>query len=134
MQLVDRIVAPLRRPAGGVQGLAAAAPSVVTVILAIVIAAQLAALVWRALGSGDAGVDAAEQEFLPPQPAVDLPAIVNAHLFGVAADSGDPSMAPATSANLSLTGTLAGRGQSAVWRFDVRRASRFPRTAGAARH
>jgi general secretion pathway protein C len=108
MQLVDRIVAPLRRPAGGGPGLAGAAPSVVTVILAIVIAAQLAALVWRALGSGDAGVDTAEQELLPPQPAVDLPAIVNAHLFGVAADSGDPSMAPATSANLSLTGTLAG--------------------------
>ena len=115
MQLVDRIVAPLRRPAGGVQGLAAAAPAVVTVILAIIIAAQLAALVWRALGSGDAGVDAAEQEFPSPQPAVDLPAIVNAHLFGVAADSGDPSMAPATSANLSLTGTLAGREPEHGW-------------------
>ena len=34
MQLVDRIVAPLRRPAGGVQGLAAVAPSIATVVLA----------------------------------------------------------------------------------------------------
>ena len=29
---------------------------------------------------------------------------------------------------------VAGRGQSAVWRFEMRRASRFPRAAGAARH
>jgi len=115
MQLVDRIVAPLRRPSGGVQGLAAAAPTIATVVLAIVIAAQLAALVWRALGAGDAELEAEAVDFAPQAPAVDLPAIVNAHLFGVAADSGDPSSAPATSANLALTGTLAGREPEQGW-------------------
>jgi len=115
MQLVDRIVAPLRRPSGGVQGLAAAAPTIATVVLAIVIAAQLAALVWRALGAGDAELEAEAVDFAPEAPAVDLPAIVNAHLFGVAADSGDPSSAPATSANLALTGTLAGREPEQGW-------------------
>ena len=115
MQLVDRIVAPMRRPAGGVRGLAAAAPSVATVILAIVIAAQLAALVWRALGAGGDAEVAEVPDTAPAAPVVDLPAIVNAHLFGVAADSGDPSQAPATSANLLLTGTLAGRDPEHGW-------------------
>jgi general secretion pathway protein C len=115
MQLVDRIVAPLRRPAGGAQGLATVAPSIATVVFAILIAAQLAALVWRALGSGGEG-DVTDVADLPPvAPTVDLPAIVNAHLFGVAANSGDPSQAPATTANLSLTGTLAGREPEHGW-------------------
>ena len=115
MQLVDRIVAPMRRPSGGAQGLAAAAPTVATVVLAIVIAAQLASLVWRALGSGDAEAGSEAVDYVPEAPAVDLPAIVNAHLFGIAADTGDPSAAPATSANLSLTGTLAGREAEQGW-------------------
>ncbi|HEU4515860.1 MAG TPA: type II secretion system protein GspC [Steroidobacteraceae bacterium] len=115
MQLVDRIVAPLRRPSGGAPELASAAPTIATVLLAIVIAAQLASLVWRALGSGDAELDAGAVDDTPQAPAVDLPAIVNAHLFGVAADTGDPSTAPATSANLSLTGTLAGREPEQGW-------------------
>jgi general secretion pathway protein C len=106
----------LRRPAGGGGSLAAAAPSIATVVLAIVIAGELAALVWRALGgSGDDGSVIDATEVTPPAPSVDLPAIVNAHLFGVAADSGDPSSAPATTANLALTGTLAGREPEHGW-------------------
>ncbi|MGH8130511.1 MAG: type II secretion system protein GspC [Steroidobacteraceae bacterium] len=116
MQLVDRIVAPWRRPAGGTPaGLAGAAPSLVTFVLILVLAAQLAALLWRALG-------ASGPESAPPPPAatseappIDLAAIVNAHLFGIAAVSGDPSMAPATSANLTLAGTLAGREPEQGW-------------------
>jgi len=116
MQFVDRIVAPMRRPGtAGRGGINATAPTLVTLVLVLVIAAQLAALLWRALGSGD------ETE-LPPAPvdvnvaqAVDLPAIVNAHLFGVAQNSGDPSDAPATSANLALAGTLAGADPSTGW-------------------
>ncbi len=109
MQLVERIVAPLRRPAGGASSsLAAAAPSLVTFLLILVIAAQLAALLWRALGSSGTDSNAPSAPVAPEAPAVDLTAIVNAHLFGVAASSGDPSMAPATAANLTLAGTLAG--------------------------
>ena len=115
MQLVDRIVAPLRRPAGGGGGLAAAAPSIVSVILAIVIAAQLAALVWRALGTSEDGGEAGVPAIGTPEPAIDLPAIVNAHLFGMAAASGDPNDAPATTANLLLSGTLAGREPEHGW-------------------
>jgi general secretion pathway protein C len=109
MQLVDRIVAPWRRPTSGAPAaLAGAAPTLVTVILVIVIAAQLAALLWRALGSGGADPEPVTSASTPETPAVDLAAIVNAHLFGVAASSDDPSQAPATSANLTLAGTLAG--------------------------
>ena len=91
MQLVERISAPLRRPAGGVRGLAAAAPTIAAVVLAIVIAAQLASLVWRVLGSSDGDPGVETPDFAPSAPAVDLPAIVNAHLFCIAADAGDPS-------------------------------------------
>ncbi len=115
MQLVDRIVAPWRRPEGGARGLAAAAPSIVTVVLAVAIAAQLAALAWRALGSADDGSGGPAPDIAPPAPAVDLAAIVNAHLFGVARESGDPNDAPATTANLTLAGTLAGREPEHGW-------------------
>lgn len=115
MQLVDRIVAPLRRPASGGAGLAAAAPSIVTVLFAVVIAAQLAALVWRTFGSTDEGDAVPAPDVAPPAPAVDLAALVNGHLFGIAAESGDPNEAPATTANLTLTGTLAGREPEHGW-------------------
>jgi general secretion pathway protein C len=116
MQLVDRIVAPLRRPGtAGRAGMAAAAPTLATLVLVVLLAAQLAALLWRALGSGEeAGVPSAEID-VGTLPAVDLPAIVNAHLFGVAQHSGDPSDVPATSANLTLAGTLAGPDPSTGW-------------------
>jgi general secretion pathway protein C len=115
MQLVDRIVAPWRRPAGGAaSGVAGAAPTIASFVFVLVIAAQLAALLWRVLGStGDSAGPAAV--VAPAAPAVDLNAIVNAHLFGVAPDSGDPSDAPATAANLTLTGTLAGREPEHGW-------------------
>jgi general secretion pathway protein C len=116
MQLVDRIVAPWRRPAGGApSGLAGAAPTIVSFLLVLVIAAQLAAFLWRALDSGDRDSTADAPVVAAPPPAVDLTAIVNAHLFGVAAASGDPSDAPATTANLALAGTLAGREPEHGW-------------------
>jgi len=115
MQLVDRIVAPWRRPAGGAgPGLAGLAPSIVSVILICVIAGELAALLWRAVGSTE-GDPAPVPAVVPQAPAVDLTAIVNAHLFGVASETGDPSTAPATSANLTLAGTLAGREPEHGW-------------------
>ena len=116
MQLVDRIVAPLRRPSGGLRaGVATAGPSLATLVLVIVLAAQLAALLWRALGStGSEGPQPVAVD-VPAAPTIDLAAIVNAHLFGVAAATGDPSNAPATSANLTLAGTLAGPDPAVGW-------------------
>jgi general secretion pathway protein C len=116
MQLVDRIVAPFRGAEGALPPrVVAAAPMLLTVVLVILLAAQLASLLWRVLGTTDSGS--------PPPPvvdtsaaqAVDLQSIVNAHLFGVASLSGDPNDAPATSANLTLAGTLAGIDPGQGW-------------------
>ena len=116
MQLVDRIVAPLRRPGtAGRAGLASAAPMLATIALVIVIAAQLAALLWRGLGSEEDATLPTEPVDTVATPAVDVPAIVNAHLFGIAKSSGDPSEAPVTSANLTLAGTLAGTDPENGW-------------------
>jgi len=116
MQLVDRIVAPLRRPAGGASaGLAGAAPAIVSFLLVLAIAAQLAALLWRLLGSGESASQDVSAGLPSPAAGVDIAAIVNAHLFGVAPQSGDPSDAPATTANLTLAGTLAGREPENGW-------------------
>jgi general secretion pathway protein C len=116
MQLVDRIVAPLRRPAGGAAaGLAGTAPTVVSFVLVLLIAAQLASLLWRVLASPDDAAPAVVPEIQAQARTVDIAAIVNAHLFGVAAGSGDPADAPATSANLTLAGTLAGREPEQGW-------------------
>lgn len=116
MQLVDRIVAPLRRPAGGMRaGAATAGPALATLVFVVVLAAQLAALIWRALGSTGPEGPRPMPVDLTAAPAIDLAAIVNAHLFGVAAVTGDPSSAPATTANLTLAGTLAGLEPSIGW-------------------
>jgi general secretion pathway protein C len=116
MQLVDRIVAPLRRPTGSAaSGLAGAAPTLVSFVLVLVIAAQLASLLWRVLGAPGEDASFVEPVVEPAVPAVDIAAVVNAHLFGVAAPSGDPSDLPATTANLTLAGTLAGREPEHGW-------------------
>lgn len=116
MQLVDRIVAPLRRPAGGAAaGLAGAAPTIVSFVLVLLIAAQLASLLWRVLGASESDGSAGPPVVQTQASNVDIAAIVNAHLFGVAAQSGDPSDAPATTANLTLAGTLAGREPEQGW-------------------
>lgn len=116
MQLVDRIVAPLRPSAGGMRaGLVTAGPSLATLVLVVVLAAQLAALIWRALGSAGSETPQQVPVDVGAAPTIDLAAIVNAHLFGVAAVTGDPSAAPATSANLTLAGTLAGTEPSVGW-------------------
>ncbi len=118
MELAARMIAPLRRADGDWrQALAASAPALVALLLVLVLAAQLASLLWRVLApAADSGGD------LPgahapqaPTAAVDLAAIVNAHLFGVAAVSGGPGLAPATTANLVLAGTLAGHEPERGW-------------------
>jgi general secretion pathway protein C len=94
--------------------LTAMAPTILSVILVVAIAAQLALTVLKFLA--------------PPElPAVALPAtsttgpnlagIVNAHLFGTAAieASGDAASAPTTSLRLVLAGTLAGSDPAQGW-------------------
>ena len=116
MQLIDRIVAPFRGAEGALpRGVVAAAPALLTVALVIVLAAQLASLLWRVMGSTGAATTLAPAVNAGATPAVDLGGIVNAHLFGVASMSGDPNAAPATAANLSLAGTLAGIDPEQGW-------------------
>ncbi|MBM2853074.1 MAG: ral secretion pathway protein [Steroidobacteraceae bacterium] len=116
MQLVDRIVAPFRGAEAALpRGVVAAAPMLLTILLVVVLAAQLASLLWRVMGStgGDATPSPVIDAGAPPP--VDLGSIVNAHLFGIANLSGDPNAAPATSANLALAGTLAGLDPGQGW-------------------
>jgi len=115
MQLVDRIVAPFRAAEGGLRdGMMAAAPMLLTIALVVLLAAQLASLLWRLLDSGGDS-PALPAVSVGSVPVVDLASIVNAHLFGVASASGDPSAAPATTANLVLAGTLAGLNPEQGW-------------------
>ncbi len=116
MQLVDRIVAPFRGAEGALAPrVVAAAPMLLTVVLVILLAAQLASLLWRVLGATDSGSPPPPVADTSAAQAVDLQSIVNAHLFGVASLSGDPNDAPATSANLTLAGTLAGTDPGQGW-------------------
>jgi general secretion pathway protein C len=116
MQLVDRIVAPFRGAEATLsRSVVAAAPALLTVALVIVLAAQLASLLWRVMGSTGAETMPTPAVDAGAVPAVDLGSIVNAHLFGVTSLSGDPNAAPATSANLALAGTLAGLDPEQGW-------------------
>lgn len=116
MQLIDRIVAPFRGAEAALpRGMVAAAPTLLTVLLIVVLAAQLASLLWRVMGSSGADATPAPAVDAGAAPAVDLGSIVNAHLFGVANLTGDPNSAPATSANLALAGTLAGLDPGQGW-------------------
>lgn len=108
-------------PSGGSAGPAAAravalAPTAVTVILVITLAAQLALLVWRLLAPPPSMAPlAASTEAAPTGP--NLAQIVQAHFFGTAAvaANGDAASAPATSLRLVLAGTIAGADPSKGW-------------------
>ena len=82
--------------------------------LVLVLAWQLVQLLWTALAAGPAAAISPAPDGAAPArsgPPIDIPAIVNAHLFGVAAAPGagevDPSAAPATQMSLVLVGTIA---------------------------
>lgn len=116
MLTVDRIVAPFRLGEGGLrEGLVTSAPLLAAAALVVVLAAQLASLLWRLLGPGDESTAGVVPVDAVPAPAIDLGSIVNAHLFGLAALSGDPLAAPATTAGLTLAGTLAGPDPEQGW-------------------
>ena len=99
-------------------GWARSLPTLVSGLLVVLIAWQLVQLGWTLLGArpgagpapgAPAPVTPIER---PAAPAFDLQAIVDAHLFGVAAPKaapgqGDPNAAPATQMPLVLVGTVA---------------------------
>jgi general secretion pathway protein C len=86
----------------------ARAPQVLTFVLALAVAAQLALIVvgltGRSRQAPPPAVDA-----MPAAPPLDIGTLINAHLFGNAAApaTGDAANAPATSMPLVLTGLFA---------------------------
>jgi general secretion pathway protein C len=90
-------------------------PLWVSVALVVVLAWQLVQLGWTVLGARKApppvAPGAAAAAAAPAGPAIDLQAVLNAHLFGVAgapeAGATDPSSVAATQMNLVLVGTIA---------------------------
>ena len=89
--------------------LLARAPQIVTFILALALAAQLALIVVGLAGGGRQTTPAIVQS-APPAPPLDIGGLVNAHLFGNAVvqnNSGDGVNAPPSSMPLVLAGVLA---------------------------
>jgi general secretion pathway protein C len=87
-------------------------PLWVSVALVVLLAWQAIQLVWTVIGAGPApsGQPASAAPAAATAPAIDVGAIVNAHLFGVAGstDAGtDPNAVAATQMNLVLVGTIA---------------------------
>src|SRR5688572_12441339 len=84
------------------------APQIVTFVLALAVAAQLALIVVGFTGRSRQPPPAATA-MSPPAPPLDIGALVNAHLFGNAAAqaTGDAANAPPSSMPLVLTGLFA---------------------------
>ena len=87
-------------------------PLLVSVVLVVLLAWQLIQLVWTLLGAGRAPAsEPAAATQTPAGSTIDVDAIVNAHLFGIAgapdAGSADPGAVAATQMNLVLAGTIA---------------------------
>jgi general secretion pathway protein C len=84
------------------------APQVVTFVLALALAAQLAFIVV-AMSSRSRQAGPSQLAALPPPPQLDIGTLVNAHLFGNAAvqANADAANAPPSSMPLVLAGVLA---------------------------
>ncbi len=88
------------------------APSLVSWGCAMLIAVELGRIAITALGSAplqSTQAPAAPSRSIPQQPPVDVQAVADAHLFGVAGANAnvDPNNAPVTAASLVLAGTIA---------------------------
>jgi len=117
MQIFHKLAAlGADRGSGIGPALLAQAPNLVTVLLVIALAAQLATLAWRLLAPAAPGTVAAVTA-APAGSGINIAGIVNAHLFGTALTqaTGDPGVAPATNLNLVLAGTLAGSDPASGW-------------------
>ncbi len=116
MPLVDRIVGTFSQDNAATAAWSTHGPAIVAVVLVIAIAAQLADFSWRVLTPAIAPATDSPGMPLPTAATVDLPAIINAHLFGMAApDGGDPSTAATVNSSLVLAGTLAGNDPEKGW-------------------
>ncbi len=117
MQVLNRLAA-LANGSGAdtTAKLAAAAPTAVSVLLVVALAAQLAAVVWRIVAPAEQAMSV-EGQVAPASRGANVAGIVNAHLFGSAAQvaSGDAASAPTTSLRLVLAGTLAGPDPEQGW-------------------
>src|SRR5579863_1828073 len=88
-------------------------PRLVSMVLAVLIAVELARIVISLLSGGPVKSPQPVLSNVAPRSqhaGIDVPAVVSAHLFGVAAvDPGaqDPANAPQSTANLVLAGTIA---------------------------
>lgn len=101
-------------PEQWLQTLTRVGPGLVGAVLVVALAWQLVQATWLLLGATGGG-QVAGSNAPQPQPAVsagavDLNALVGAHLFGIASSGPNPAevnSAPQTQMNLVLTGTLA---------------------------
>ena len=86
-------------------------PPVVTALLVVTIAYQLAGITWRLVPGAPPTLAARAVATAPAQPPVDLSKLTNSHLFGEAREEAAPVVtsvdAPDTTLSLSLTGILA---------------------------
>jgi general secretion pathway protein C len=117
MQVLNRLAA-LANGSGAdtTAKLAAAAPTAVSVLLVVALAAQFAAVVWRVVAPAEQAMSV-EGQVAPASRGANVAGIVNAHLFGNAAQvaAGDAASAPTTSLRLVLAGTLAGPDPEQGW-------------------
>jgi general secretion pathway protein C len=101
------------RTQGWLARLPANGPRLVSMFLAVLIAVELARIVFSLLSGGPVkSPQPAVSNVAPrsPHAGIDVQGVVSAHLFGVAAvDPGaqDPANAPQSTANLVLAGTIA---------------------------
>jgi len=117
MQLPQSVNARLSRIASAAQGAGSEGwhrllPLAVSALLVVLLAWQLVQLAWAVLGAGSGQAAAGPQANAPvvAQPAVDVGAIIAAHLFGAAnapAGATDPNAVAATQMPLVLVGTIA---------------------------
>lgn len=117
MQVLNRLAALGNwTGAGATAKLAAVAPTAVSVLLVVALAAQLAAVVWRVVAPAEQAMSV-EGPAATPLRGPNVAGIVNAHLFGSAAQvaSGNAATAPTTNLRLVLAGTLAGPDPEQGW-------------------
>lgn len=117
MGLKDKLAALGASTEGSVASrMMAHAPLAASAVIVIAIAAQAASIVWTVLTPPELPVvDSASLPAAPAATPVDVAAILAGRLFGGADASVDPNAVAASSQNLILAGTIAGRDPERGW-------------------